>query len=93
MWRRVDTTAAKLRTAIASKDQFLRYVFHEMRVPLNAVSLAVEDLAARHCSEHTPADDTAELLDIATFQVIICAGHDSTAVCIDPCACAVPNVA
>jgi hypothetical protein len=38
-----------------------------MRVPLNAVGLAVEELAAR--SDLVADEDTRTLLDIASFQV------------------------
>jgi hypothetical protein len=63
---RVANTGARLRVALSAKDQFLRYIFHEMRVPLNAVSLAVEELGARSESMDCAVKD---LLDIAAFQV------------------------
>jgi hypothetical protein len=68
MLDRVSTTTAQLRAAISAKDQFLRYVFHEMRVPLNAVHLAVDELAA-DAHDHDVDSSTRSLLDIAVFQV------------------------
>ncbi len=67
MWDRADKTAEQLRAALAAKDQFLRFIFHEMRVPLNAVSLAVEELGERAVPAADPA--TQGLLDIAITQV------------------------
>jgi signal transduction histidine kinase len=49
----------------AAKDQFLRYIFHEMRVPLNAVSLAVEELSTAGYALPAAA---RSLIDIASFQ-------------------------
>ncbi len=66
MWERVNLATGQLRAALAAKDQFLRYIFHEMRVPLNAVSLAVDEL-----HEHAPAMDpkACTLLELASSQV------------------------
>jgi signal transduction histidine kinase len=72
MAERVGATAAQLRAALAAKDQFLRYIFHEMRVPLNAVSLAVDELHTEAAQLPPPIPN---LLDIAAFQV----GHSSAA--------------
>jgi signal transduction histidine kinase len=66
MSERVHSTAAKLRAALAAKDQFLRYIFHEMRVPLNAVHLAIDELNSES-EEMEP--QVQSLLDIAAFQV------------------------
>lgn len=39
---RAERVAAE--AANSAKKQFMRYLFHELRVPLNAVLLGVEDL-------------------------------------------------
>jgi signal transduction histidine kinase len=49
-----------------AKDQFLRYIFHELRVPLNAASMAVEELNSRG---EPFCDDSRELLGDALVQV------------------------
>jgi signal transduction histidine kinase len=49
----------------AAKDQFLRYIFHELRVPLNAVTMAVDELG------HQAGDPeaTTDLASIAASQL------------------------
>ena len=49
---RLRNSALKLEQANQSKRQFLRFVFHEVRVPLNALGLGVEQLYEIGTSDH-----------------------------------------
>ncbi len=71
MVERVGATASQLRTALLAKDQFLRYVFHELRVPLNAVHLAVDELHAEATAAQLQPH-FQRLLHIAVRQVRAC---------------------
>ncbi len=50
----------------ASRRQLLRYVFHEMRAPLNSISMAV-DLLTHHSKKGTPKN---KFQDLETLQII-----------------------
>jgi signal transduction histidine kinase len=69
--RRANTCACVIRTARLDRDarnQFLRYVFHELRVPLNTVSLSIDELCARENDEGFSMS-SCELLHHASAQV------------------------
>ncbi len=58
--------ACRARGCSAKENQFLRYVFHELRVPLNTVTLAVEELSQR---SKTVSGPSRELVEVAAAQV------------------------
>ncbi len=73
------------RSRRAAKDHFLRYVFHEVRVPLSTATLAVDELCAAASpagpsaspeAKRLPASsaDQAELLLLASAQVALLRG-------------------
>jgi signal transduction histidine kinase len=68
----------------AAKDQFLRYVFHELRVPLNSVSLSIEEL---WLSRSGLGEGSQELIGVATQQVRTLPACGGWRVCpVDACA-------
>lgn len=63
----LDFTEEKHQREAVSRRQLLRYVFHEMRAPLNAISMAVELLTNHYKSGATPKSRNT---DLETLQLI-----------------------
>jgi signal transduction histidine kinase len=65
MLTRLIESQEQLEQATNAKQQFLRFVFHEVRVPLNAVTLGIEQLKEGHSLNE-------EGLEILSILVCIC---------------------
>jgi bacteriorhodopsin len=56
------TEARRVRESQAARNQFLRYIFHEMRVPLNSLSLGI-DVLKRDMQDSDDYSDFQEVLN------------------------------